>query len=284
MIGTHTQHRATRGKTLALCLSLTVLLTACALVVTGPALGAAYFVDSTADRSDERPGDGICSTGVRIVHDDGFIELECTLRAAIQEANAVAGSDTIGFGIESTEDSNCDPTTGVCTISPATPLPTIVRSLTTNGYSQPGASVNTATTGTNASLKIVLDGSGISSLTDGLVVTARSTTLRGLVIGNFRRFGVFFDGETTGDQGRTLEGCFVGTDVSGTQERSNGGGVMIDDGEGNVIGGDTRAARNIVSGNNDTGARLSAPARPVPVSPRVTATATGAPPSSRGPA
>lgn len=48
--------------------------------------GAATFVvTSTSDQTDATPGDGICSwmTGI------------CTLRAAIQEANALAGADVI---------------------------------------------------------------------------------------------------------------------------------------------------------------------------------------------
>jgi CSLREA domain-containing protein len=234
------------------------------LFMAGEAHADTFFVNSTKDRVDERPGDGLCFTGVRIVHDDGGIEGECTLRAAIQEANAVAGADTINFGILSTEDSNCNATTGVCTISPASALPTITRVATINGYSQPGASVNTATTGTNADLKIVLDGSNAGSSpsapVDGLYVTARSTTIRGLVINNGFRAGVVFDQETPSDRGRTLEGCFIGTDALGTSAKGNGGGVIIDDGEGNVIGGTTLAARNLISGNSNAGIFISSPA------------------------
>jgi hypothetical protein len=127
------------------------------------------------------------------------------------------------------------------------------------------ASVNTATTGTNAVLKIVLDGSKAGSSpsapVDGLYVTARNSTVRGLVINNGFRAGVVFDEETPSDRGRTLEGCFIGTDVLGTSAKGNGGGVIIDDGEGNVIGGATLAARNLISGNNDTGVFVSEAAK-----------------------
>ena len=138
-----------------------------------------FFVNSAKDRVDVRPGNGTCYTGVGIVHDDGGIERECTLRAAIQEANAFPGADAINFGIPSTEDSNCVATTNVCTISPASQLPTITRPLNIRGYSQPEASANTATIGTNAELKIVLNGSRIESSADGLLVTARNTSVRG---------------------------------------------------------------------------------------------------------
>jgi len=78
-------------------------------------------VNSTKDRVDERPGNGRCSTGVRIVHKDGGIEQECTLRAAIQEANATTEADTINFGILRRKGTNCTAKTKVCTISPRPP-------------------------------------------------------------------------------------------------------------------------------------------------------------------
>src|SRR5919106_4170334 len=46
---------------------------------------ARFTVDSTADALDSRPGDGVCRT----------VAGACTLRAAIQEANALAGADEI---------------------------------------------------------------------------------------------------------------------------------------------------------------------------------------------
>ena len=64
---------------------LTVLLS---VLIAGniPSAHAANFtVDSTADAVDANPGDGICDDGAG----------NCTLRAAIQETNALAGADTI---------------------------------------------------------------------------------------------------------------------------------------------------------------------------------------------
>jgi len=51
----------------------------------GAPAGQTFIVNSAADVSDAAPGDGHCATGA------GF----CTLRAAIQEANANPGADTI---------------------------------------------------------------------------------------------------------------------------------------------------------------------------------------------
>jgi CSLREA domain-containing protein len=49
------------------------------------ASAASFTVNSTTDAVDANPGDGVCATGGG----------QCTLRAAIQETNAVAGADTI---------------------------------------------------------------------------------------------------------------------------------------------------------------------------------------------
>jgi uncharacterized repeat protein (TIGR01451 family)/CSLREA domain-containing protein len=54
-------------------------------LASGAANAATFIVDSTADAIDVAPGDGVCLTG------DG----ECTLRAAVMEANATPGADLI---------------------------------------------------------------------------------------------------------------------------------------------------------------------------------------------
>ncbi len=51
--------------------------------------GATFLVNSSVDMPDINVGDGICATALG----------DCTLRAAVQEANALAGIDTIGFSI-----------------------------------------------------------------------------------------------------------------------------------------------------------------------------------------
>ena len=63
----------------------TAFLALAALAWAIPALAATFTVNSTEDAVDIIPGDGICASAL-----DG-----CTLRAAIQEANASAGADTI---------------------------------------------------------------------------------------------------------------------------------------------------------------------------------------------
>ena len=60
---------------------------------------AAFVVNSTGDAADASAGNGVCDTGG--INSQG--SAECTLRAAIQEANALGGSDLIFFSMPNTE-------------------------------------------------------------------------------------------------------------------------------------------------------------------------------------
>ncbi len=87
-----------------------------------------------------------------------------SLRQAIVDANANAGADTIAFNI---------PGAGVHTIAPATNFDTILEAVVIDGYTQPGASVNTDPVGTNAVLLIELDGSAMAGGDSGSTSPAR---------------------------------------------------------------------------------------------------------------
>jgi CSLREA domain-containing protein len=106
------------GKRLALLASAILI----ALLV--PAQAAIFTVNSTGDASDAKPGSGVCGTLLGASKGDPD-HGPCTLRAAIQEANAFAGTDIIQFNFPSS-DPNC--TNGVCTIT----LPSALPDLSTN--------------------------------------------------------------------------------------------------------------------------------------------------------
>src|SRR5215212_7882175 len=131
---TSTKYGATKGKMLALGVLLAALMASLMLAVKPSHASTTFTVDSTADYGDVAPGDGKCDIGTIML-----IGERCTLRAAIQEANATSGTDTINFAIPTTEDP---------TIAPASELPKITRTVTINGYSQPGAQPNSKTVGT----------------------------------------------------------------------------------------------------------------------------------------
>jgi hypothetical protein len=169
---------------------------------------------------------------------------QCTLRAALQEANDTPGADTINFNIASTSK----------TITPAAPLPPITERVTINGYSQTNAAVNTNATGNNAVLKIIVDGINAGADADGLVIQGNDSLVRGLVIQRFDGSGI----EVTGN-GNTIAGNLIGTNLAGTESRQNTIGVTVR-GSQNFIGGTTRASRNLISGNDAYGVEIRDPA------------------------
>src|ERR1051326_2360615 len=91
---------------------------------------AVFTVNSTTDAADANPGDGVCATAAA----------QCTLRAAIQEANALGGTNTVNVPAG--------------TYSVATPL------TTTN------ASNLLTIAGTGAPLTTIIDGGLITGIFD----------------------------------------------------------------------------------------------------------------------
>jgi hypothetical protein len=172
-----------------------------------------------------------------------------SLRQAITDANNAAGADTIDFDIPGS-DPNCDGN-GVCTITPASSLPVILGALTIDGYSQPGAAVNTSATGTNAVLKIVVSGVNASG-TPGFSLGVDSITIRGLVIGGF------LDGVGGGSiTDIHVLGCFIGVDAAGNAAfPNNRQGIYLAGVDGVTIGGTALADRNVISGNLNIGLAL----------------------------
>jgi hypothetical protein len=160
-----------------------------------------------------------------------------SLRQAILDANANAGSDTINFNIAGG---------GIKTITPTGALPEITEGVTIDGYSQPGATANTLAVGNDAVILIELNLVNDASLF-GLKVSGGATTIRGLAI---NRGGQGITLEGTG--GSNVEGCFIGTDAGGTQDLGNATGVYVG-APNSTIGGTSPAQRNIISGNDNAG-------------------------------
>jgi uncharacterized repeat protein (TIGR01451 family) len=164
-----------------------------------------------------------------------------SLRQAILDANATAGTDTIAFAI---------PGAGVHTIAPLTNLPTIVEAVFIDGYTQPGSSANTLAVGSDAVLQIELTGTGVPSGTglnfNGLVDGA---TVRGLVVNKWNN-GITF----AGTKNSIITGCFIGTNAAGTAALGNSNGLFIlSSAQQNTFGGPSPAARNVISGNTSGG-------------------------------
>lgn len=178
--------------------------------------GASYTVTSPRDDSDFQTN-GVCASAP----ETGSI---CTLRAALEEANATPGEDTIYVAVK--------------TISPISALPLVTA-------------------------PIVLDGRGTAELSGsaagpgvvGLWVVGGGSTITGLTINRWSTAGVYF----TGRGGNRLIHSQVGTTPGGSAAAANGSGlntsagVMISDSPNNIVGSSTGSEGNIISGNNGPG-------------------------------
>jgi hypothetical protein len=137
------------------------------------------------------------------------------------------GTDTINFAIAGA---------GVHTISPTSALPTITAPVVINGYTQPGSSVNTLAVGDNAVLRIEINGTNAPGA--AFVVNSAGNTFKGLVINRF--FNASFNpGYAFGliGSGNAVQGCYLGTNPGGDTDLHNTGGVLVESGGDNLIGG-----------------------------------------------
>ena len=182
-------------------------------------------VNSTADLADAVPGDGICADSAG----------DCTLRAAIEEANANPGPDIIVFHI---------PGVGPHTIQHTAPLPSITETVTIDGTSEPDY------TGTPV---IELDGTNAGAGAVGLDVVAASSSITGLMVNNFDGAGIVL---RTGG-GNTVRASRIGTDGTATIDRGNGAEGIRVQSDGNLIGGPGAGDSNTISYSGSDGVKIS---------------------------
>lgn len=164
-----------------------------------------------------------------------------SLRQAILDVNAAAGPHTIHFTI---------PAAGVQTIAPVSMLPAISNTVTLDGYTQPGSQTNSSPSANNAVLLIRLDGVAVTNtFPQALRFYSSGNTVRGLIVVRFYDGLAFF-----GSSGNVIVGNFIGYDADGVARGNTDVGIYItsvffERSGGNIIGGITPAARNIISGN-----------------------------------
>jgi CSLREA domain-containing protein len=270
-------------------------LVSCTLVfilVALPASAATFTVDDTGDGADANPGNGICATSGGV----------CTLRAAVQEANSLSGSDTIEFDIAGGGPHVIQPSSALPAISPGV--------ITLDGASEPDYS---------SSPVIEIDGTNAGADVDGLVLR-RSSVVRALAIVNFDGDGLVLDGTfsstiqnnyiglkadgSAGGNGsagiyitnnsdsnliqdnvisendgrgifigvgdsddNTIAGNLIGTDPSGSTAMGNFfEGVLVNGVSGTTIGGTSPSTRNVISGNGSGGVLITGGATSTTVS------------------
>lgn len=182
---------------------------------------------------------------------------DCSLRGAITASNASPDADAIHFQIPMA-DPGFQPATQHWRISVGTvALPAISEGVLIDGYTQPGAVPNTQTPlqgGLNGTLKIeILPGTGFGTQQNGLDTlsnnfNAAASTIRGLAINRF-----FAQVQLGGGAAHKVEGCYLGTDITGTQAavstpNGRGAGVRLQGPGPYQIGGTAPAQRNLLSG------------------------------------
>ncbi|MBI2568928.1 MAG: hypothetical protein HYV63_18055 [Candidatus Schekmanbacteria bacterium] len=165
---------------------------------------ASFSVNSTADTSDRDTTDGVCADS------DG----NCTLRAALQEADVSDGMDTITFNLGA------------------------------------GARIDTGESGVSTISSVTLDGGGSRAVViSGIVyLGGAASKVRNLVINGEGKenSGLAMSGDDS-----TVEGCYVGTNSAGDASAGPGNGVAMW-GSSSTVGGTTPEARNVAAGNSGT--------------------------------
>jgi CSLREA domain-containing protein len=217
------------------------------LLAAAPAAAATFSVNDTADAVDAAPGDGQCATAGGT----------CTLRAAVQEANARSGGDTImvpagtylltieGRGEDMAATGDLDITVDV-TITGAGAASTILDG---NGMDRVFEIANASSVVTMSSLTIRngntvaggdMDGGGLFNqgtltLTDVVVADNTSAGSGGGIssIGDLTLSGCLVSGNTAASFGGGIDNVLTVTltniTVSGNTSGAGGGGIGNDD-------------------------------------------------------
>jgi hypothetical protein len=170
-----------------------------------------------------------------------------SLREAMLEVNTNAAGGEIDFAI---------PGTGPFKIAPASNLPGLNKFTVIDGYTQTNSHPNTNVVGDNAVIMIELSGeTGISGpgIGWGGFGSGQPLIIRGLCINRFTNTTALVSGCTgcgfATTSGSIVEGCFIGTDITGTFALPNGRGIQYLQTVNARIGGPSPSQRNIISGN-----------------------------------
>lgn len=236
--------------------ALTLVLLA-GLLWTGPVpvRGTGFVVDSHhdgSDRYDATPGDCTCAD----------IYGECTLRAAIQEANACTGVDTITF--QAAMSIYIDSAAGVLPSLDETVIidassvwdavgdaPGVV--INGGGGSFCGLYINAALCEIYGLYITGFEGDGITVASSANQIGGTGAGQRNVISGN--RNGIFLYGSSA--KINVLHNNYLGLTPAGDTKNPNETGLYISPGaNGNIVGGNDPAQANFLSGNTSDGVRI----------------------------
>ncbi|MBN1536676.1 MAG: right-handed parallel beta-helix repeat-containing protein [Anaerolineales bacterium] len=253
-----------------------IMLLAC-LASFSPAWAATTLtVNLATDVGDVSPGDGNCDS------DGGTSGNQCTLRAAIEEANALTGKDTIRFSIG-------QPSGVPRTIYIQSELPAIAGDVEIDGDNLTGGgavTLNGDSAGTGAEGLIFqggdswmydlivknFDGAGVL-ITGTASITMTANTVFGAgesgieihsshnnigttsvadrnYIYSNTHYGILARGDTSKIQAIFIHNNYIGLDRNGNANVPNdNGGIFFDNVKESVVGGNTSAG-NVIAGND----------------------------------
>ena len=200
---------------------------------------ASFTVNSLLDSADVSLLDGVCDS-------DPGVAVVCTLRAAIQEANAQPGADSISFSV-----------TGEILIG--TVLPPITEQVTIIGNTtgllfQPVVAINA----NDLALGLWFSSTAIS--------TSANSSISGLAIRNADSaapgHGIRIEPGPGGlaVSNIRISGCWLGLNDTGTQsgaQNRNDIGIRITNSTNNHIGGTAVGERNVICGSTGPGIELT---------------------------
>ncbi|GAB5518041.1 MAG: hypothetical protein RhofKO_02920 [Rhodothermales bacterium] len=191
-------------------------------------------VNATGDAPDTDPDDPVCDTGGVVVR-DGQEEPECTLRAALQQANQNEGGDEITFDIVGT---------APFVIQPNSALPAVLEDVVLDATSQPGYPGRPV-----VQIAGALAGADVS----GIHLLGGISTIKGLSIYDFSSHGILVQ-----SSGNAIESNFIGLNEGGisTANGNGGDGVHIVGFANNLVGGRTEAQRNVIGANTGSGVHV----------------------------
>jgi CSLREA domain-containing protein len=184
------------------------------LLLSAPLLASTYVVNDLGDAGDQSAGNDICATAGAV----------CTLRAAIEEANAHAGADVITFSVAGT-------------IAPATPLPAIAEQLEIDATTAPGY--------VGAPVVAVQGGGSIATGFD-LVAGSSLSELHGLKVHGFTSAAISIASANV-----LVRRNHLGPVGGGTANQQ--GAVLLPSSSACTIGGATDGDGNVISGNTADG-------------------------------
>lgn len=208
---------------------LLLLALASNLLAVPAAAQATFTVTSVADQQDPNPGDGVCETASNT----------CTLRAAIQEANAVpnagAGPDEIRFDLSGS---------GPHEIQPQTELPALTEAVVIDGTTEPD---HAGTPAIDAPV-VEIDGQNTTGAS-GLVIEAADVRIEGLSLTGFDGKGIKVDAPEA-----VIGENYIGVAPDGTADGNDLEGIAVQ-GQDTRIGddGSNGTDGNVISANGNFG-------------------------------